>query len=234
VTTGSLLVEREVATRDVVQLVDLYTPLTIAQERAAAAAIRGLLDARGTISVVAFAILVGGALQFLRALIRTTNQVWHSPVYNWWRVPLKSLGLLGITASVALVGILLPMAARLVVRQWLTTNLGLPAWALALVFDFIPWVVLCYGFVMIHKLAPSRATTFADVWLGALVATVSIWISELLFRVYATTLAHFNAFYGALGGIVALLLWVYLASCVCVFGICLCAAQAELSTSADV
>jgi len=32
----------------------------------------------------------------------------------------------------------------------------------------------------------------------------------------------------ALGGIVAFLLWVYLSGCVGVFGVCYCAAQAEV------
>jgi YihY family inner membrane protein len=227
VTAGSMFVNRDIATREVVQLVNRYTPLTYAQQRAAAAAIRGVLEARGTIGVAAFALLTFGALQFLRTLIRTTNHVWHSPAYNWWRLPLKSLGLLGITASVAVVGVSLPVVMRLV-RPWLATNLALPAWAFALVSYLIPWLALLYGFVMMYKVAPSRATTFAEVWLGALTATVLIWIGEMLFLVYATHLAHFNALYGTLGGIVALLVWAYLASCVCVFGLCLCAAQTDV------
>lgn len=37
-----------------------------------------------------------------------------------------------------------------------------------------------------------------------------------------------NALYGAFGGIMALLLWIYLSGCVFIFGACLCAAQAEM------
>ncbi|MGZ9124416.1 MAG: YhjD/YihY/BrkB family envelope integrity protein [Candidatus Binatia bacterium] len=36
-----------------------------------------------------------------------------------------------------------------------------------------------------------------------------------------------NAVYGALGGVMALLLWIYLFGCIFIFGACLCAAQAE-------
>ena len=190
------------------------------------AAIRGMLEARGKISLAAFALLIWGALKFLRALIRTTNRVWHSQTYNWWRLPLKSLGLLGITASAVLIGILLPGVARLV-RPWLTTHLEFPQWTFALMFHLIPWLVLFYGLIMIYRLAPSRPTKFSEVWIGALAATVLIWIGELLFLVYAANFAHLNVLYGALGGIVAFLLWIYLSSCVCVFGVCFCAAQAE-------
>jgi Ca2+-transporting ATPase len=46
-------------------------------------------------------------------------------------------------------------------------------------------------------------------------------------------LGRFNALYGALGSLVAFLLWLYLSSCVSVFGICFCVAQAELQGSAN-
>jgi hypothetical protein len=46
-------------------------------------------------------------------------------------------------------------------------------------------------------------------------------------------LSSFNALYGALGGIIAFLLWIYLSSCVCVFGVCFCAALAEVRAKSD-
>jgi Ca2+-transporting ATPase len=117
--------------------------------------------------------------------------------------------------------------ARLI-QDWLTTQLQFPQWAVALLFHLIPWLVLFYGLIMIDRLAPSRPTTFSEVWLGALGATVLIWLGERLFLVYAANFANFNVLYGALGGIVAFLLWLYLSGCVGVFGVCFCAAQAEV------
>jgi membrane protein len=227
VNAGSLFVDREVATRAVVQLANRYTPLTAVQEQAAEGAIRGVLAARGAISLAAFGLLIVSSLQFLRALIRTTNRVWRLKPYDWWRLPLKSLGLLGTTASAVLVGILLPGAARLV-QQRLTSAFALPDWTFALVFTLIPWLALFYGVIMLYRLAPSRATTFAEVWFGALVATVMIWSGEFLFLMYAAHVVHFNVLYGTVGGVVAFLLWVYLSSGVGVLGVCWCAAQAAV------
>jgi YihY family inner membrane protein len=144
---------------------------------------------------------------------------------------LKSLGLLGITASAVLIGILLPALARLV-RRWLAPEF--PKGAFDLGFSLIPWFVLFYGFIMIYKLAPSRRTRFSEVWLAALAATVLIWMGGLLFLFYAANVASFNVLYGTLGGIVAFLLWIYFSSCVCVFGVCFCAAQAEASDEGKV
>jgi len=227
VSAGSLLVEREVAANEVVQWINRYVPLTSAQDNSVMANIHGVLENRGKINLAAFPLLLWGSLKFLRTLIRTTNRIWHSPIYNWWRLPLKSLGLLGITLATAFLGFLLLGIARLA-RRWLATYLELPDWALDLMLNLLPWLVLFCGAIMIYKLAPSRPTKFSEVWIGALAATVLIWIGEWLFLVYAVQFAHFNVLYGALGGVMAFLLWVYLSSCVGVLGVCFIAAQAEV------
>lgn len=232
VTAGSLFVERDVATQAVVQWVNHYIPLTGAQEHSAVTAIGGMLAARGQISLAAIPLLLWSALQLLGMLIRTTNRLWHSPTYNWWKLPLKSLALLGITVSAVLFGILLPGMARMF-REWLTTRLEFPGWMFTMIFQLIPWLVLFYGLIMIYRLAPSRATRFSEVWLGALAATLLISIGEWLFLLYGIHFTSFNALYGALGGIMAFLLWIYLSSCVGVFGVCFCAALAEVRAKAD-
>ena len=227
VSAGSLFVEREDATREVIQWIKQYVPLTGEQERGVVANIHGVLEKRGEITLAAFPLLLWGALKFLRTMIRTTNRIWNSPIYNWWRLPLKSLGLLGITLSAAFLGILLPSIARLA-RRWIATYLEFPNWAFNLTFNLIPWLVLFSGIIMIYRQAPSRPTKFSEVWVGALTATALIWISERLFLMYAVHFAQFNVVYGALSGIMAFLLWVYLSSCIGVFGVCICAAQANV------
>jgi Ca2+-transporting ATPase len=206
--------------------------LTTEQERTAEATIHGMLESRGRISLAALPLLLWSALNFLGILIRTTNRVWMSSPYNWWRLPLKSLGLLGITGSAVFIGIMLPALAQLV-QPWLMTHLRFPQWLFGLLFLLIPWLVLFYGLLMIYRLAPSRPTTFSEVWLGALGATLLIRLGERLFLYYSGNFAQFNVLFGALGGIVVFLLWLYLSSCMGVFGVCFCAAQAEVRKDAN-
>ncbi len=232
VTAGSLFVERTVATEALVKLGNRHTVMTIEQEASVVATIHSMLDARGTISLSAFPLLLWGSLKFLRTLIRTTNRVWKSPAYNWFRLPMKSLGLLSITVSAVFIGLLLPSWARLI-QPLLTSYLYFPPWAFALLFHLIPWLVLFYGLLMIYRLAPSRPTKFSEVWIGALGATVFIRLVEWVFLIYSSHFAQFNVLYGALGNIVIFLLWLYITSCLGVFGICYCAAQAEIRHIAD-
>ena len=231
VSIGSLFVERSLATREVVHWINQFMSMTDEQEIYTEKMIWSVLESRGTFNLAAFPLFVWGALEFLRTLIRSTNRIWRSPTYNWWRLPLRSFRLLGVTASAVLFGILVPGFARLV-RTWLTMHLEFPPWAYAVLFEFIPWLVLFYGLLMIYRLSPSRPTKFSDVWLGALIVTVLIWLGQRMFILYASNFSSFNVLYGALGGIVAVLLWLYLSSCLGLLGICFCAAQAELKAEA--
>jgi len=45
-----------------------------------------------------------GRPQCFTTLICATNRAWGTAVHNWWRLPLKSLVLLGITAGAVLLG----------------------------------------------------------------------------------------------------------------------------------
>lgn len=225
VTLFSVVIAQEEAARELVQWAKQYAPLTVAQERDAVDAVRRLLDTRSHLNILAFGLLIWNSLNFLTTLVKTTNRIWQAPAYNWWRLPLKSLALLGVTVSTVLIGVLLPGFARLV-QSWLSKRLAIPDWAFAALFQFLPWVVMFYGLIMMYRLAPSRSTTFTEVWMGALVATGLIWIGESLFLVYIYSFASSNLVYGALGGLVIILLWIYFFSSACIFGVCLCAARA--------
>ena len=94
--------------------------------------------------------------------------------------------------------------------------------------QFILLAVVFLGLSLFYRLAPRRPTRFATVWAAALCATVFLRTGERLFVIYLKDFAGLNALYGAFGGIMALLLWIYLSGCVFIFGACLCAAQAEM------
>jgi len=92
---------------------------------------------------------------------------------------------------------------------------------------FIPLLAVFLSLSLFYRLAPRRPTRFAEVWAAALCATALLQAAESLLVIYLKNFATLNAVYGAFGGIMALLLWIYLSGCIFIFGACLCAAQAE-------
>ncbi len=62
-------------------------------------------------------------------------------------------------------------------------------------------------------------------------ATVLLQVAGRLFMIYLKDFATLNAVYGMFGGIMALLLWIYVSGCIFIFGACLCAGHAEAAGS---
>ena len=129
-------------------------------------------------------------------------------------------------ASALLLGLAVPVFVRMA-NDWPFPVHGFRSWVYDLASFAIPLLVVFSSLSLFYKLAPRRPTRFAQVWAAALGATVLLRAGQSLFVIYLRDFATFNAVYGAFGGIMALLLWIYLSGCIFIFGACLCAAQAQ-------
>jgi len=91
--------------------------------------------------------------------------------------------------------------------------------------------VLFYSFSMLYKLAPRRRVLFRHIGLPTLLVTCARMICQIAFVNY---LPHFINYgiYGAVGGMMLLLLWVYFSGIIIIFGACLCAAMEQCSEEA--
>jgi len=182
--------------------------------------------------VVAVLFLVWGAIQCFTTLIAATNRARDGSHYSWWRLPLKSLGLFVIIAIGVLIGVAMPLAVSLA-GQWLPYVARMRA-AIDTASGYVlgPTIVfLCL--ILLYRFAPRRSTSFREVWVGALMATILLRIAERGFGIYIRDYASFNAIYGAFGGIMALLLWIYFSGCIFILGACVSVVQAEHASSDD-
>lgn len=227
VTIASSVVDREVAARRVVAYFENFAPVAPEMRRQVFDTMTHLVKARARFSFVASVVLVWGALQFFKALIRATNRAWGAPMHNWWRMPLKSILLVGLLGTSVVLGISASLA-----KKHLRTTPELAGTAMAqvgpYVFSIISALILFYSLTLFYKLAPRRATRLSEVWLAAAGTTLLLRGLEFVFVFYLRNFSQLNAIYGAFGGLMALLLWIYFSGCIIVFGACLCAAQAEI------
>jgi len=204
--------------------------------------IDGVVKSRGQAGFIAFCVLAWSALRFFQALVRGVNRAWGTKEYSWWRLPIKNLAMTGILASALLLGILVPTVLNWIeYLYWLHYRevVGLDSYFATEVFKIVfkilrmlvPPLVLFYGFAMFYKFAPQRKTTFFEVWRAALFVTVGLNILKQGFVLYTQHVGNFNALYGTLGSIVAILLWIYLSGALIILGGCLCAARYEINMS---
>ncbi|WP_157200552.1 HAD-IC family P-type ATPase [Methylomonas lenta] len=226
VTIASVFINQAQANQAVISYIENYVPITGEMQSYIFGTISGVIKARGQASAVAFLMLIWAAMGFFATLIRTTNQAWCTETANWWRLPFKSLGFLLILVSLVLLGVVLPALAKMA-QNWLFPVHDFAAWVYGSGGYFVASLVVFFSLSLFYRLAPSRPTRFAEVWLAALCATALLQVAESLFLIYLKDFATLNAVYGAFGGIMALLLWIYLSGCIFIFGACLCAAQSE-------
>jgi len=230
VTIASILIDQDRAGKEVISFMQSYIPISDKMQTHIFDVIAGMVKARGRVGAVAFLILIWGSLKCFTTLISATNRAWDVEAYTWWRLPLKSLILLGITEGAVLLGMAMPVLMR-IAKHWLLKENDIRLWVDALGSFFIPLLFVFLGLSLFYRLAPRSRTKFAQVWAAAMCATVLLWATESLFVIYLKDFATLNAIYGAFGGIVALLLWIYLSGCIIIFGACLCAAQAEVRSA---
>jgi len=212
VTIASLFVSREQAGESVIRVLEGYIPITGDVQRYVFSTIAGVIDARGQAGIFAFLILVWVALQCFITLISATNRAYGFVITNWLLLSFKGLFLLGITAMAILLGMAVPLISNIL--------FGVGSVVIPLLLVFI-------GLSMFYRFAPRCPMLFSNVWRAALLATVLMQLAELLFVVYMKHFATLNVLYGAFGGVIAVLLWIYLSGCIFIFGACLCASRTE-------
>ncbi len=81
-------------------------------------------------------------------------------------------------------------------------------------------VLLIFGILtLFYKFVPARRVRFRAAFPGALFTTIAWTALTLLFQYYVDNFADYSVFYGALGTMVALLLWVQLISTIILLGV---------------
>lgn len=127
---------------------------------------------------------------------------------------------LGLTLG-AIVFVLLTLTLVAVVPVALD-NLGLGVVG-RVVAQVVRWVLLIgvvvVGLAVVYRVAPDRASPrFRWVSAGALVATV-LWITgSVAFSLYINFFGNYNKTYGALAGVIVLMLWLFLTSYIVLLG----------------
>ena len=103
-----------------------------------------------------------------------------------------------------------------------------PLWELGAIV--IPGLISFLAFLFLYWLLPNRALRPRYLWPGALVAAVGFEAVKLGFTLYLANFGNYDIVYGSLGGVIALLFWVYLSANIMLFG---AEVAAEVPTSSS-
>ena len=138
----------------------------------------------------------------------------------WWKQRLVAIALtvgiaIFIIASFALV------LAGPEIADWLAGRFGLGsafAWTWKIVQWPIVFVLVALAFGLVYYFGPDVEQDFVFLTPGSVLATVLWLLGSLAFRFYVMNFASYNETYGAVGGVMVLLLWLYLSGLVVIVG----------------
>lgn len=137
----------------------------------------------------------------------------------WKLYPLSILYTLALAAM--LIGAALALNLGPTGMEWLAARVGLQSTFVAV----WPWLRMPAAFLLlilsasvIYYAAPNCKQDFRLITPGAILA-ISVWILATLgFKYYVTNFADYNAMYGSIGAIIALLFYFFISSAVLLFG----------------
>lgn len=223
VTVASFFIDRDRAVRGVVDYFRNYAPLDARTDQNVFDTITGVIEARDGASIIASLIVLAGAFSIFDTLIEAVNRAWGVGSKNWWHLPLKNSLMLGITGLLVLLSLTVPVVFQLAGERLISSN-GLLTRLFAAGMVIAPMAILFIGLSALYRMSPFRPTRFREVWSASLVTTALLCILESSFVYYLAHFARLNVVYGAFGGMMALLMWIYLSGGLVILGACLSAA----------
>ncbi|MEV5028061.1 YihY/virulence factor BrkB family protein [Paenibacillus sp. LPE1-1-1.1] len=82
----------------------------------------------------------------------------------------------------------------------------------------IPIAAMAAAFSLLYWIVPSRRLKFKEVLPGAVFATFGWIITSLAFQFYMNNFGNYTKTYGSLGGMIILLIWLYISSILIILG----------------
>jgi len=157
----------------------------------------------------------------MAAIITALNHTYRVAEWRpWWKRRLVAIALtlaLTVFASVSLFLIMAGSQVASLVAAWLGIGMvATPVW------QVLRWslavAVSVLAIDLVYHFAPNRPQRWPWVTVGAVTST-SLWIlSSLVFKLYITQMGTYNVTYGAIGGVIVVLLWLYMSSLAILIG----------------
>ncbi len=210
-------------TKTITQIVTKIGPSSAAQTFAGP--IQSITSQKSTAGVMGIVGLVGAlwsASSYVGAFMRAANVIYETPEGRpiWKLRPLQMLVTLVMLVLLVLVALALVLTGPIVTA--VAGPLGIGGTAVS-VWDIAKWpvllIVVIVMFAVLFYAAPNvKLAGFKWVTPGALFALVVWLLASVAFAFYAANFGSYNKTYGALGGLVVFLVWLWITNTALLLG----------------
>lgn len=169
----------------------------------------------GGIFTIAFLFTLWSSSSAVVALCSTLNAAYDiTESRPWWKVRLIAIGLTIGLALFILVSMTLVIAGPALAEKVADVmHLGpVFTWSWKILQWPLVFLLVATALALVYYFAPDAEQDWIWITPGSVLATVLWLIISLGFRFYVTNFASYNETYGALGGVMVLLLWFYVSA----------------------
>ncbi len=173
-------------------------------------------------AIMGFVTLLVGAAGVFGQLKDALNTVWEvkstgaSGVVGFIRAHLLNFGMVLVIGFLLLTSLLMTTALT-AFNRYFEDLLGMPPFVGLLLGFVVSFGVVTSLFAFIFKVLPDAQIKWRHVWIGAVVTALLFELGKLGLSYYLGRESTASSF-GAASSVVVLLLWVYYASCILLFG----------------
>ncbi len=173
-------------------------------------------------ATIGFATLMLGAAAIFGQLKDALNTIWEvkakggGGVWGFLRARLLNFGVVLVIGFLLLISLLLTTALA-AMSGYVEHFIGVPPFVGVIVGFLISFGVVTTLFAFIFKVLPDVEIEWRHVWIGAAVTALLFELGKFGLGFYLGRASTASSF-GAAGSMVLLLLWVYYASCILLFG----------------
>ncbi len=155
------------------------------------------------------------------AIIDSLNQAYGiQEARPWWRVRLVALGLTIALALFIIVATVLVVAGPTLaekVADWLQLG-AVFTWTWKILQWPLVFLLVATGVAVVFYYAPDAEQEWVWITPGSLLATLLWLLISLGFKFYIAHFTSYNATYGAIGGVIVLMLWFYVSALAVLIG----------------
>jgi membrane protein len=168
-----------------------------------------------------FLLAIWSSSAALVALIDALNRAYDiEEARPWWKVRLTAIGLtIGLAVFVLAAFTLVVAGPEL--AETMASRFGLGTaftWTWKILQWPIVFALVATALGLVYYIAPDAEQDWAWVSPGAVVATALWLIGSLAFRFYVMNFTSYEASYGAIGGVIVLMLWFYMSGLAIIVG----------------
>ncbi|MDQ3103376.1 MAG: YihY/virulence factor BrkB family protein [Actinomycetota bacterium] len=218
-----LVADPEETTRAITDIVTEIGPATAAETfRGPIESITSNQSAAGLLLIVGLATALWSASGYIGAFMRASNVIWETPEGRPFLKlrPLQLLVTLVMVVLLAFVALALVLTGPVVEAVGDAIGIGSTAtdvWDIAKWPFLVAILVLMIG-VLYHAAPNVKLPGFKWVTVGSAVALVVWIVASVAFAFYVANFGSYDKTYGTLGGLISLLVWLWISNLALLFG----------------